>query len=73
MSVTYGSPRNHIWTFAVGRSKDTSYPGNCPCATLPGPALHHIDDGSRAEHTLCKYDAYVCTAVCGHLKASLIA
>ena len=39
LSVTYGSPRNHIWTFAVGRSKDHSYTCcNCPCATLPGPA-----------------------------------
>ena len=42
VSVTYGSPRNHIWTFAVGRSKDTSYPGNCPCATLPDPAAPHL-------------------------------
>ena len=36
LPVTYGSPRNHIWTFAVGRSKDTSYSGNCPCDTASG-------------------------------------
>ena len=37
VSVTHGSPRNHIWTFAVGISKDFNYPWNCPCAPYPGP------------------------------------
>ena len=37
LSVTYGSPRNHIWTFAVGNSKDNSNPCcSCPCAA-PNP------------------------------------
>ena len=31
VSVTHGSPRNHIWTFAAGLSKDYNYPSwNCP-------------------------------------------
>ena len=40
LSVTYGSPQSHIWTFAVGRSKDHNYPSyNCPCASpYPGHA-----------------------------------
>ena len=39
LSVTHGSPRHHIWTFAVGLSKDRNYPfWNCPCALYPGPA-----------------------------------
>ena len=39
VSVTHGSPRNHIWTFAVGLSKDYNVPkSNCPCAPYPGPA-----------------------------------
>ena len=40
LSVTHGSPRNHIWTFAVGISKDYNYSCcNCPCAApYPGPA-----------------------------------
>ena len=39
LSVTYGSPRSHIWTFAAGYSKDYNYPSyNCPCASpYPGP------------------------------------
>ena len=33
LSVTHGSPRNHIWTFAAGVSKDGPYwAHNCPCA-----------------------------------------
>ena len=39
VSVINGSPRNHIWTFAAGYSKDYSYGhANCPCAHYPGPA-----------------------------------
>ena len=39
LSVTYGSPRNHIWTFAEGLSIDTNSPNfNCPCALYPGQA-----------------------------------
>ena len=39
LSVTHGTPRNHIWTFAAGYSKDNSYGNyNCPCASpYPGP------------------------------------
>ena len=37
LSVTYGSPRSHIWTFAAGFSKDYDYSSccNCPCASYP--------------------------------------
>ena len=39
LSVTHGNPRNHIWTFAAGRSKEYNYPSwNCPCALYPGTA-----------------------------------
>ena len=31
LSVTYGTPRNHIWTFAAGRSKNHTC-CTCPCA-----------------------------------------
>ena len=34
ISVTHGSPRNHIWTFAAGLSKDYNYlSSNCPCVS----------------------------------------
>ena len=38
LSVTYGSPRNHIWTFVAGQSKKNGYCCNCPCA-YPYPGL----------------------------------
>ena len=40
ISISIGSPRKHVWTYAVGRSDDylyTSDPLTCPCATHPGP------------------------------------
>ena len=39
ISITYGSPRKHVWTYAVGLSDDGNYAAyNCPCAKVPGPA-----------------------------------
>ena len=34
LSITYGFPRVHVWTYAVGASKDPLFggtAGNCPC------------------------------------------
>ena len=37
VSITYGSPRNHIWTF-VGSYSETATGGNaCPCGNFAGP------------------------------------
>ena len=36
ISITIGSPRKHVWTYAVGRSDNYDYDRltiNCPCAT----------------------------------------
>ena len=39
ISITHGSPRKHLWTYAVGVSDDYNYPNwNCPCAKFPGPS-----------------------------------
>ena len=39
LSITHGSPRQHIWTYASGLTDNGSYPNfNCPCAAIPGPA-----------------------------------
>ena len=38
ISITLGSPRKHVWTYAAGLSDDYDYKQyNCPCATVPGP------------------------------------
>ena len=40
ISITHGSPRKHLWTYAVGLSDDVDHSGynNCPCAKFPGPS-----------------------------------
>ena len=40
ISITLGSPRKHVWTYASGVSDNYDYSGkyNCPCATHPGPS-----------------------------------
>ena len=48
VSITFGNPRQHIWTFANGMSDDYNYNGasNCPCAKHPGespPAFVGLD------------------------------
>ena len=44
LSVTYGNPRKHIWTFAVGHTKRIieNYIANCPCALGGGTASPSI-------------------------------
>ena len=38
ISITTGSPRKHVCTYAVGLSDDYNYPNvNCPCDKYPGP------------------------------------
>ncbi|XP_065890651.1 uncharacterized protein [Dysidea avara] len=38
ISITLGSPRKHVWTYAAGLSDDHDNDCcNCPCATHPGP------------------------------------
>ena len=39
ISITLGSPRKHVWTYAAGVSDDHDNEiANCPCATNPGPS-----------------------------------
>ena len=38
VSITYGSPRKHIWTYCVGISDDQAGGPTCPCAKTPGPS-----------------------------------
>ena len=35
LSITYGNPRQHIWTYAVGVTGSGNY-NNCPCAAYSG-------------------------------------
>ena len=38
ISITLGSPRKHVWTYAAGYSEDHDNDCcNCPCAIHPGP------------------------------------
>ena len=36
ISITSGTPRKHIWTYAAGQTDDTDLINNCPCAALSG-------------------------------------
>ena len=36
VSVTYGNPRKHIWTYTIGWSdQGNNNNNNCPCASFP--------------------------------------
>ena len=37
ISITLGSPRKHVWTYAVGLSDNHTSCCNCPCAVHRGP------------------------------------
>ena len=38
VSITYGNPRKHLWTYAIGQSENNNpqLPVNCPCSEFPG-------------------------------------
>ena len=38
VSITYGQPRNHVWSFVAGLSESSSLSthSNCPCSTVAG-------------------------------------
>ena len=39
LSITYGMPRHHIWSYVAGRYDNLTHTqGNCPCAVGGGPA-----------------------------------
>ena len=48
ISITHGTPRKHIFTYAVGLSDDEDDPFiyNCPCAKFPGSAAPEFVKGN---------------------------
>lgn len=68
ISITFGKPRKHVWTYAAGLSDNGEYPCcNCPCAKYPGPLPptfvqeHYYCESGNTESavasTFYKYDA----------------
>ena len=39
LAITEGTPRQHVWSYAVGHDDHRNSPSrNCPCASFPGPS-----------------------------------
>ena len=65
MSITYGSPRKHVWSYAGGLSDDGNYPSNnCPCAKVRGPAPpsfvgdhYYCKSGNTGPYEFVLYDS----------------
>ena len=36
ISITYGIPRKHIWTYAIGHDAQYDHTSNCPCSEFAG-------------------------------------
>ena len=61
--ITHGSPRQHIWTYAVGHSERVGYnPSRCPCAASPGTAPpsfvgsnYYCESGTEDNHDISAY------------------
>ena len=65
ISITLGSPRKHVWTYAAGLS-DACYNDccTCPCATHPGPpppafvGNHYYCESGNVEHGMLLHTTY---------------
>ena len=64
VSITLGSPRKHVWTYAVGHSDDNSnhHLSNCPCAKHPGTgppvfvgSHYYCESGNIGLHVSSQY------------------
>ena len=64
ISITLGSPRKHVWTYAAGPSDDYNGDGKytCPCAVYPGPSPpafvgnnYYCESGDVAEADVSTY------------------
>ena len=63
ISITLGSPRKHVWTYAAGLSDNYDYPRwNCPCATHSGPPppafvgnYYYCESGDVGTHETDQY------------------
>ena len=62
LSITYGSPRKHIWTFASGRGEQYNIPYNCPCSLYGGASSPDFAGGNfyceSGSEYLANYDTY---------------
>ena len=59
VSVTYGHPRSHIWTFAAGQTESDGYRGGpyCPCSTETGAPDYiendyYCESGNSDDHVI---------------------
>ena len=60
-SITVGSPRKHVWTYAAGYSDGYDSVANCPCAAHPGPspsAFVGNDYYCESGNTVKAHDSY---------------
>ncbi|XP_065902128.1 uncharacterized protein [Dysidea avara] len=63
ISITFGNPRKHVWTYAAGFTDDGNYPHyNCPCAHIPGPDPpsfvgdhYYCDSGDTGSYDVSAY------------------
>ena len=56
LSITIGSPRKHVWTYASGNNDNntaftdqTEDDHSCPCAAIPGPSPAFVHDNYYCE------------------------
>ena len=68
ISITYGTPRKHIWTYAMGNTDRANhlpqFPSNCPCSPFPGrlpPSFVHDNYYCESGTDISRSDAKVCT------------
>ena len=68
ISITYGTPRKHIWTYAIGNTDRANhlpqYPSNCPCSPFPGrspPSFVHDNYYCESGTDISRSDAKVRT------------
>ena len=66
VSITYGTPPNHLWTYAAGYSESGGHPFTCPCNTNgPNNVPSYVGNDYYCEASSSGFDALWDGLSCG--------
>ena len=73
ISITFGTPRKHIWTYAMGYGYQVEHTSNCPCSEFTGrlpPSFVHETTTVNPVEILVQSLLFSQPILCGMVKVA---
>ena len=77
VSITYGYPRHHIWSYVAGAFETRSTPSNCPCSPAQGGepqefiGSNHYCESGYPSNTFIPLEVFTSDGIENSVKAPL--